>query len=240
MLVLNLKMNFSADSIKQYETFIRDKEVVVLPQFPYLLFFRNGKYSLGSQNVSKFSKGSYTGEVCAKALKGLGVKYCLVGHSERKEYFYETINDFRMKITNLNEAGIIPIYCINQTKEEYEQDLELKNIENQLEGIPDYVKYIVVAFEPSWMIGGNDEKIDIEHINNVLIRIKSYLMERNISHSIIYGGGVDSGNINLLKELSCNDGFIISSSAIDLDELDKIYTSLNRNKENNSDYKGID
>lgn len=230
MLVLNLKMNFSADSIKKYENFIKYKEVIVLPQYPYLLFFRNGTYSLGSQNVSKFAKGSYTGEVCAKALKGLGVKYCLVGHSERKEYFYETINDFRMKLTNLNDSGIIPIYCVNQTMDDYENDHELKNIENQLEGIPDYIKYIVVAFEPSWMIGTTEEKIDLEHINKVLIRIKSYLMERNISHSIIYGGGVNYNNIEILKDLSCNDGFIISSSAIEMEELEKIYTIIKKDK----------
>ncbi len=230
MLVLNLKMNFSADTIRKYESYIHDKEVIVLPQYPYLLFFRNGSYSLGSQNVSKFSKGSYTGEVCAKALKGLGVKYCLVGHSERKEYFNETLNDFRMKITNLNDAGIIPIYCINQTEDEYENDKDLKNIENQLEGIPDYIKYIVVAFEPSWMIGNQEEPIDVDHINNVLIRIKSYLMERNISHSIIYGGGINSKNIDLLKNLSCNDGFIISSSAMDMEELDTIYQTLKKEK----------
>lgn len=228
MLVLNLKMNFSADTIRKYENFIRDKEVIVLPQYPYLLFFRNGKYSLGSQNVSKFAKGSYTGEVCAKALKGLGVKYCLVGHSERKEYFNEDINDFRMKMTNLNDAGIIPIYCINQTKEEYESDKDLKNIENQLEGIPDYIKYIVVAFEPSWMIGNQEEELDVKHINDVLVRIKSYLMERNINHSIIYGGGINSKNITELKNLSCNDGFIISSSAMDMDELDYIYKTIKR------------
>lgn len=227
MLVLNLKMNFSAESIKKYENYIKDKEVVVLPQFPYLLLFRNGAYSLGSQNVSKFAKGSYTGEVCAKALKGLGVKYCLVGHSERKEYFNETINDFRMKMTNLNNSGIIPIYCINQTQEEYENDKDLKNIENQLEGIPDYIKYIVIAFEPSWMIGSPEEPLDIDHTNNVLIRIKSYLMERNIAHSIIYGGGVNYSNLENLKKLSCCDGFILSSSALDIEEFDKIYKNLN-------------
>ena len=227
MIVLNLKMNFSADSIIKYEKYIKDKNVVVLPQYPYLLFFRNGEYSLGSQDVSKFSNGSYTGEVCAKALRGLGVKYCLVGHSERKEYFNETVNDFRMKINNLNKYDIIPIYCINQTKEEYETDTDLKNIENQLEGIPDYTKYIVVAFEPTWMIGNPDELLDIEHINKVLILIKSYLMERNVSHSIIYGGGVNIDNIDTLKGLSCIDGYIISSSALDIEEFDKLYGKLN-------------
>ena len=226
MIVLNLKMNFSADSIIKYEKYIHDKNVIVLPQYPYLLFFRGGSYFLGSQDVSKFSNGSYTGEVCAKALKGLGVKYCLVGHSERKEHFNETINDFRMKINNLNKYGIIPIYCINQTLDEYENDKDLKNIENQLEGIPDYVKHIVIAFEPTWMIGNTNEKIDIEHIDQVLIRIKSYLMERNITHSIIYGGGVSLENIDELNQLSCNDGFILSSAALDIEEFDKLYSHL--------------
>lgn len=226
MLVLNLKMNLSSENIIEYESFIRDKEVIVLPQYPYLFFFNKGAYSLGSQNVSKFSKGSYTGEVCAKALKGLGVKYCLVGHSERKEYFNETINDFRMKMTNLNETGIIPIYCVNQTEEDYNFDKELKNIENQLEAIPDYTKYIIIAFEPSWMIGNSNGVIDINHVNNILVRIKSYLMERNINHSILYGGGVDVTNIQELKKLSCCDGFIISSSALNKKELEIIYNEI--------------
>lgn len=226
MLVLNLKMNFSADTIVKYEKYISDKNVIVLPQYPYLLFFRKGSYSLGSQDVSKFSNGSYTGEVCAKALKGLGVKYCLVGHSERKEYFNETINDSRMKMNNLNKYGIIPIYCINQNKDDYENDLEFKNIENQLEGIPEYIRYIVIAFEPTWMIGSTDEFLDIEHINKVLVHIKSYLMERNINHSIIYGGGVHIENIDSLKQLSCNDGYIVSSSALDIDTLDILYNKI--------------
>lgn len=227
LLVLNLKMNLSKNNIIKYENLIHDKEVIVLPQYPYLLFFRNGKYSLGSQDVSKFSKGSYTGEVCAKGLKALGVKYVLVGHSERKQYFKEDINDFRMKIQNVVDNDMIPIYCINQTEDEFYNDNELKNIENQLEGIPTYVKYVVVAFEPTWMIGKEDEKIDIKHINEILIRIKSYLMERNINHSIIYGGGISSNNIEELKKLDCNDGFIISSSALDENNLNYIYNSIN-------------
>lgn len=227
LLVLNLKMNLSKSNIIKYENLIHDKEVIVLPQYPYLLFFRNGKYLLGSQDVSKFSKGSYTGEVCAKGLKALGVKYVLVGHSERKQYFKEDINDFRMKIQNVVDNDMIPIYCINQTEDEFYNDKELKNIENQLEGIPTYVKYIIVAFEPTWMIGREDEKIDIKHINEILIRIKSYLMERNINHSIIYGGGITSNNIEELKKLNCNDGFVISSSALDENNLNYIYNSIN-------------
>ena len=84
ILVLNLKMNLTKNTILEYEKAIHNKNVIVMPQYTYLLFFNRGKYSLGSQDVSKFAKGSYTGEVCAKGLRCLGVKYVLVGHSERK------------------------------------------------------------------------------------------------------------------------------------------------------------
>ena len=228
ILVLNLKMNLSKDNIIQYERFIHDKNVIVLPQYPYLLFFSKGNYHLGSQDVSKFAKGSYTGEVCAKGMKKLGVKYCLVGHSERKQYFGETKNDFRLKMQNVVENDMIAIYCVNQTLEEKENDVELKGIEEQLDAIPDYVRYIVIAYEPSWLIGEENAFIDVEHIEKVIIKIKDYLMERNINHSIIYGGGVSSNNIELLKEINGNDGFIISSSALDLDNLDYIYKSINQ------------
>lgn len=226
ILVLNLKMNLTKDSIIEYENSIRDKKVIVLPQYPYLLFFRKGEYSLGSQDVSKFAKGSYTGEVCAKGLKNLGVKYCLIGHSERKELFHENNNDFKQKIQNTLDNDMTPIYCVNETEEDYYNDHELKNIEEQLEAIPMFTKYIIIAFEPTFLIGKSPINIDIEHINKVLTFIKSYLMERNINHSIIYGGGINSDNIGIVNNLDCNDGFIISTSALDINELNSIYDSL--------------
>ena len=229
ILVLNLKMNLTKNNIVEYEQLIHDKQVVVLPQYPYLLFFnREGKqYSLGSQDVSKYNKGSYTGEVCAKGLKSLGVKYSLIGHSERKQYFGETIEDFRMKIQNAMDNDIIPIYCISQSEEEYANDKELRQIENQLEAIPNYLKYIIIAFEPEWLIGKDDINIDYDHLNKVMVRIKDWLIERHMNHSILYGGGVSSNNIDELKHINCIDGFIISSSALDKEEFNNIYNNIN-------------
>lgn len=227
LLVLNLKMNFSEKEMVEYSKYIKDKKVIVLPQYPYIFFFRNSNVSIGSQDVSKFNKGNYTGEVCAKGLKSLGVQYCLIGHFERKKYFNETINDFRMKMNNANESGLIPIYCINQTEEEYVNDKELKCIEEQLEAIPDYIRYIIIAFEPTWLIGSDSINIDIDSINKSMIKIKEYLMERNINHSIIYGGGVNLNNIDVLEQLTCLDGYILSSSALDVKEFDNLYNRIN-------------
>ncbi|MDE6141829.1 MAG: triose-phosphate isomerase [Bacilli bacterium] len=226
ILVLNLKMNLTKTSIVEYENFIHNKKVIVLPQYPYLLLFKKGSYALGSQDVSKYAKGSFTGEVCAKGLKGLGVKYVLVGHSERKEYFKESLSDFKMKIQNIVDNEMIPIYCINQTREELKTDTELKLIENQLEAIPEFVKYIMIAFEPTWLIGGSDEVIDIAHIEKVILKIKDYLVERNINHSIIYGGGLNPNNIDILKSIQGNEGFIMSSSALERDKLEIIYEKI--------------
>ncbi len=208
-----------------YEKLIHNKEVIVLPQYPYLAFFQTGLYTLGSQDVSKFAKGNFTGEVCAKALRDLNVKYVLVGHSERREHFNETLKDIKAKIQNVIDNEMVPILAVNQSYEDYQNDHELKNIENQLEAIPEFIKYIVVAYEPTWLIGTNRE-IDIANIQRVLIKIKEYLVERNINHSIIYGGGVNPENVEMLKSIPGNDGFIVSSSALDHDNLIRLYAML--------------
>lgn len=226
ILVLNLKMNLNKNSVIEYENFIKDKNVIVLPQYPYLVFFSRGNYLLGSQDVSRYAKGSFTGEVCAKGLRGLGVKYVLVGHYERKKYFNESSNDFHLKMQNIIENEMIPIFCVNQTIEEKEQDVEFKKIEEQLEAIPQNVKYILVAYEPVWSIGEDNNFIDIDHIEKVIAKIREYLMERNINASIIYGGGITPENIVELKKIKGNDGFIVSSSALEREKLETIYSEL--------------
>ena len=83
-----------------------------------------------------------------------------------------------------------------------------------------------MAFEPIWLINNPQEQIDIEHLNKVFEKIKTWLMERNINHAIIYGGGINKENLNELKNINCIDGFIMSTSALDGNSLEYIYNNI--------------
>ncbi len=230
MLALNLKMHLTKDEIQDFENYIYNKNLIVLPQYPFLPFFQRGEYKLGSQDVSKFKDGAYTGEVSAACLKSFNCKYVMVGHSERKTNFNETLQDCRDKIQNIVDNGMIPIYCIDQNLDDFEHDTELKNIELQLEAIPDFINYIIIVFEPSYIIGKTDNVPDTLNIELVMTKIKSWLMERNINHSILYGGGVSKSNIDAINSISLCDGVIICTKAFEKNELDYIYKVCVENK----------
>lgn len=230
MLALNLKMHLTKDEIQDFENYIYNKNLIVLPQYPFLPFFQRGEYKLGSQDVSKFKDGAYTGEVSAACLKSFNCKYVMVGHSERKTNFNETLQDCRDKIQNIVDNGMIPIYCIDQNLDDFEHDTELKNIELQLEAIPDFINYIIIVFEPSYIIGKTDNVPDTLNIELVMTKIKSWLMERNINHSIIYGGGVSKTNVDDILNVKGIDGTIICTSAFDKDEFDYIYDKCVENQ----------
>ena len=223
MLILNLKMHLNKDEIEDFENYIYNKNIIVLPEYPYLPFFQRGKYKLGSQDVSKFKDGAFTGEVNAKCLKSLNVKYSLIGHSERKQNFNETLKDLTDKIQNVIDEDIIPIYCVDRDLFDKRQDPEYKNIEKQLEAIPSNTKYIIIVFEPSYIIGNTEMIPDIDEISKTITKIKEYLIERNINHTILYGGGVSKSNVEEILNIKGIEGTIICSSIFNKDEFDYIY-----------------
>lgn len=223
MLILNLKMHLNKDEIEDFENYIYNKNIIVLPEYPYLPFFQRGKYKLGSQDVSKFKDGAFTGEVNAKCLKSLNVKYSLIGHSERKQNFNETLKDLTDKIQNVIDEDIIPIYCVDRDLFDKRQDPEYKNIEKQLEAIPSNTKYIIIVFEPSYIIGNTEMVPDLDEISKTVTKIKEYLIERNINHTILYGGGVSKSNVDEILNIKGIEGTIICSSIFNKDEFDYIY-----------------
>ena len=230
MLAINMKMHLTKDEIEEFENYIYNKKVIVLPEYPYIPFFQRGDYLLGSQDVSRFKEGAYTGEISAKCLKSFNCKYVMVGHSERKYNFNEELSILRDKLKNVLDEDMIPIYCVDRNQEDIKNDHEFKNIETQLEAIPDFVKYIIIVFEPSYIIGNTEMTPDIDEISKSITKIKEWLIERNINHSILYGGGVSKKNVDDLLSIKGVDGTIICSSAFEKSEFDYIYDKCVENK----------
>ena len=111
---------------------------------------------LGAENVHFAEKGAYTGEISAAMLKEYGVKYVIIGHSERRQYFGETDETVNKRTLTALKAGLTPIVCVGETLEEREtgktEEVLYRQIKEGLNGVED-ITALVVAYEPVWAIG---------------------------------------------------------------------------------------
>lgn len=219
-LFLNWKQNGSLQSITEFKNNIHNSNKVVLfPPLPYLTFSQSSKFEIGAQNVSAFNNGAFTGEVGASMLKNCNTKYCLVGHSERRELFKETNENLSLKIKLLKQHGITPILCIGENLYERRENKVFKKLNHQMEI---FENNVLIAYEPIWSIGtGITAKIEeIEEISNFIYK--------NYSIKIIYGGSVSSNNAKNILQLPLISGVLIGGASLKVNEINKILDDTSR------------
>ena len=134
----NQKMYMNKEDVLTFvetlkNTNMDNKQVIVCPTFPFLEYY-NGVVLVGAQNVSTNDNGAYTGEVSTSQLKSLNIPYCIVGHSERREYNKETDEEINIKIKKLLAQDITPILCIGEKLEERQNKSTETVIKNELNG----------------------------------------------------------------------------------------------------------
>jgi len=242
MIAGNWKMNKTTQEaqefflkLKEDVRGITDTEIVVCP--PYTLLYltsdliKGSNISLGAQNVFWEEKGAYTGEISPLMLKDLGCKYCIVGHSERRQYFYETDETVNKKTRALISVGIVPIVCVGETLEEREKgkafDVVKTQITTSLNGFTiEEIKGIVIAYEPVWAIGTGKtaSSSQAEQMHNF---IRNTLKEMYNSFSaekvrILYGGSVKPKNIDELMAEEDIDGVLVGGASLDVDSFSRI------------------
>ena len=178
---------------------------------------------VGSQNVSKFDNGAYTGEISAEQLKSYNVKYAIVGHSERRGYQKETNEDIKEKIIKLLQYDITPIMCIGESKEERDNGTYKEVLKEEL-SILEYLPKdkIIIAYEPIWSIGTgviptNEEIIEVFNL------IKSILP----NNKVLYGGSANNDNIDTLKQIDLIDGYLLGGLSLKPDKLQEFLDKLN-------------
>jgi len=158
---------------------------------------------LGAQDLSQHESGAYTGETSAAMLKDIGVKYVLVGHSERREYHLETDQIVNAKAKKALEHGLIPIVCVGEKLEVRERGehvhFTLESLKASLEGIKiSQPNELVIAYEPVWAIGTGKTatSADAEEMAKALRRVLEQLYPQHSSEMVIqYGGSVKPDNI---------------------------------------------
>ena len=228
LIVGNIKTNMKFGEIPNYLNWfknIKSKNVVICPSYIYIPYFLNYKFNVGSQNVCINDDGGYTGEISAEQLASIGVKYVIIGHSERRLFLKETDIDINKKIKSSINAGLKVILCIGENLEQFNlliKDIILKmQIKDDLANIKD-LSNVIIAYEPVWAIGTN-KMPDKKEIEKTVLYIKQLVIEMfNQKIKVMYGGSINENNISYLKDIEVLDGFLIGSASIDPTKFIKI------------------
>jgi triosephosphate isomerase len=240
---MNLDYNESKKLIQEIATstdaFNSEVELVVIPSTPYLSVFHellkdNDKIHLGGQNCYTKNSGAYTGETSPLQLKSLNVKYCLVGHSERRDIFGEDNKFLADKVKALLEVGVTPIFCCGEQLQVREsnvfKEFIMKQVEDSLFSLSaqDLAK-VVIAYEPIWAIGTGKTASakEAQEIHNLIrTRIsKDFGEKTSNSISIIYGGSMKPENAKELLAQPDIDGGLIGGASLDAEMFAQISTS---------------
>lgn len=208
-----------------------DAEKISLGIFPTTLAFteveklyRDSLVAVGAQNVAWTPKGAYTGAVSANMFAESGATYALVGHSERRHVFGESNADVKKKFDACIDAGITPVLCIGETKEDLDnnkREYRLKKQLSVLDGISEDVQFLV-AYEPVWAIGTG---VACDHIQAAEIhdRIKEEISQytSNII-PVLYGGSIHEENVLWYLPHTSIDGFLIGSASAKFESFSSI------------------
>ncbi|MCC6323273.1 triose-phosphate isomerase [Candidatus Nomurabacteria bacterium] len=192
---------------------------------PNLLKIKSRKVAVGAEDAYYEEVGAYTGNVSAKMLSVLKVKYCIVGHSERRA-MGETDEMCNKKINALLKVGITPVLCVGEkTRDESHEYLNIvkKQIENSLQGVSkNALSKIIIAYEPVWAIGSNAvREVETFECQEMILYIKKVIAtisSPSIAHSVrvIYGGSVHPQNSLELITNGGVDGFLVGRDSLDV------------------------
>ena len=240
----NWKMNMLASEIKPFIEQLKENMpktracdvVLCTPAVMIPAMIKAGKeckVAAGGQDVSKYEKGAYTGEVSASQLDDIGAKYCIVGHSERRQYHGEDDMLINAKVKALLEKGIIPIICVGESLEQREMDLTMEYVAYQvkaaLSGVDaSQLRRCIIAYEPIWAIG-TGKTATAEQAEEVCQGIRAvvrgiYGARPARAVSILYGGSMNAKNaFELLAQTDIDGGLIGGASLkpVDFSEIVK-------------------
>lgn len=224
-----------AQSLREHLNDRKDVMCGICPPFVFLKdicsVLEKSNIGVAAQNIHSDKSGAYTGEVSAPMVKEVGCTHVLVGHSERRHLFGETNSFINAKIKAALSANLKPIFCIGETLNEREEGRTEYVINSQLkEGLQDirgdYIKELIIAYEPVWAIG-TGKTASPAQANEIHLFIKNVLADqygKDVANdlSIQYGGSVKPENSRELLEQPEINGLLVGGASLKLDSFLKI------------------
>lgn len=203
--------------------------------FYSLLTAQDTKIQIGAQNMHYEESGAYTGEISPEMLKCINVKYVIVGHSERRQYFAETDEIVNKKIVAALKHNLNPIVCVGETLKQKELGLTNEVVSQQIELAlanltKEEVESIIIAYEPVWAIGTGkvatkeDANDTIQEIRNKIAEMYDDETSQNIT--ILYGGSVKKDNAKELFSMSEIDGTLVGGASLNVLEFSEIIKNI--------------
>lgn len=232
----NWKMNLTYVESQQLLKQIIDEEVSTKPNqlvvfgvpFPYLMMANEKvntlkNFFVAAQNCSNKKSGAYTGEVSVEMLKSINIKYCIIGHSERREYFKESNQEIAEKLDLLLDADITPIFCCGEPLDIREANTQNEFVEKQLKESlfhlsADAIQKVIIAYEPIWAIG-TGKTASTEQAQEIHAYIRSVIAQQYNEAvanevSILYGGSVKANNAKELFGCPDVDGGLVGGASL--------------------------
>ena len=200
---------------------IADRQILICVPYTNLAILQTvvpaigqANLSIGAQNVHWAENGAFTGEISAPMLIELGIKYVIVGHSERRQFFGETDETVNKRLKAAQAHGLTPILCVGESKQQRDANETESWIFSQLAA--DLVDVdqnnLIIAYEPIWAIGTGDTCASSE-ANRVIGLIRSKLINRDVT--IQYGGSVKPDNIDEIMAQPEIDGVLVGGASLD-------------------------
>ena len=214
-------------------------EVIVGVPFTHLTAVRqaigDANVGLSAQNCADHTSGAYTGEVSAEILASCEIDYCIVGHSERRQYYGETDKSVAEKVNLLLGHGLKPIVCVGEVLQEREENRQFDVVKTQVEGglfhlTEEQMREVVIAYEPVWAIGTGKTATPEQaqemhaHIRSLLAAKYGKTLADDIS--ILYGGSCKPSNAKELFACPDIDGGLIGGASLKADDFMGIITAF--------------
>ena len=244
----NWKMHMNADEAKKFILQLKPKAVqarwcdvvlcVPFLQIPAAVKAAKGsRIAIGAQNCHFEAKGAYTGEISCEMLAEAGVKYVIIGHSERRRDNNETDGTVNKKVLAALQAGLKPIICVGESLEMRDNDVTLDVVRMQvktaLRGVMhDQIRRVVIAYEPIWAIGTGytataEQANEVcEAIREVVRQLYGARLARAVS--ILYGGSMNTANAAELLAQPDVDGGLIGGASLKTESLEDIIEAANQ------------